>query len=73
MSMSSMNITNNNLMFLPEQDFNKPWIDEELYAKYGLDVEMDDNMPTQRRFVRLIIQKMKFSEKRRNSLLFILV
>ena len=36
MSMSSMNITNNNLMFLPEQDFNKPWIDEELYAKYGL-------------------------------------
>ena len=45
----------------------------DLYAKYGLDVEMDDNMPTQRRFVRLIIQKMKFSEKRRNSLLFTLV
>ena len=36
MSMSSMNITNNNLMFLPDQDFSKPWTDEELYAKYGL-------------------------------------
>ena len=39
MSMSSMNITNSNLMFLPEQDFSKPWTDEELYAKYNLDSE----------------------------------
>ena len=22
--------------FVPLQDFNKPWTDEELYAKYGL-------------------------------------
>ena len=35
--MSSMNITNNNLMFLPEQDFSKTWDDKELYVKYGLD------------------------------------
>lgn len=39
MSMSSMNITNSNLMFVPEQDFSKPWTDEELYAKYGLTEE----------------------------------
>ena len=39
MSMSSMNITNNNLMFLPDQDFSKSWTDEELYVKYGLTEE----------------------------------
>jgi site-specific DNA-methyltransferase (adenine-specific) len=39
MSMSSMNITNNNLMFLPDQDFSKSWTDEELYAKYSLNEE----------------------------------
>ena len=39
MSMSSMNITNSNLMFLPEQDFSRPWTDEQLYAKYNLDKE----------------------------------
>lgn len=39
MSMSSMNITNSNLMFLPEQDFSHPWTDEMLYAKYNLTEE----------------------------------
>ena len=39
MSMSSMNITNSNLMFVPLQDFSKPWTDDELYAKYGLNEE----------------------------------
>lgn len=24
--------------FVPLQDFNKPWTDEELYNKYGLDL-----------------------------------
>lgn len=26
-------------MFVPMQDFSKPWTDEELYAKYGLTEE----------------------------------
>lgn len=42
MSMSSMNITNSNLMFLPQQDFTKPWTDEELYKKYNLTNEEID-------------------------------
>ena len=45
----------------------------DLYSKFDLDVEMDDNVHTRRGFVRLIIQIMKFSEKSRNSLLFTLV
>ena len=31
-----MNISISNFMFVPWQDFSKPWTDEELYAKYGL-------------------------------------
>ena len=36
LTLSSMNITKDNFQFLPNQDFSKPWSDEELYAKYGL-------------------------------------
>lgn len=31
-----MHITKSNFIFVPLQDFSKPWTDEELYAKYGL-------------------------------------
>ena len=31
-----MNISISNFIFVPWQDFSKPWTDEELYAKYGL-------------------------------------
>ncbi len=37
LTLSSMNITKDNFQFLPHLDFSKPWTDEELYAKYGLD------------------------------------
>ena len=36
LTLSSMNITKDNFQFVPIQDFSKPWTDEELYAKYGL-------------------------------------
>lgn len=36
MSMSSMNITNNNLMFVPRLNFNKIWTDSELYTFFNL-------------------------------------
>lgn len=32
----SQHITRSSFSFVPEQDFSKPWTDEELYAKYGL-------------------------------------
>ena len=38
-TLSSMHITNVNFQFVPIQDFNKGWTDEELYAKYGLTQE----------------------------------
>jgi site-specific DNA-methyltransferase (adenine-specific) len=31
-----MNITKERFLFVPLQDFSKPWTDAELYAKYGL-------------------------------------
>ena len=31
-----MNISISNFIFVPWQDFSKPWTDKELYAKYGL-------------------------------------
>ena len=34
--LTSMNITKDRFLFVPLQDFNKPWTDAELYAKYGL-------------------------------------
>ena len=39
---SSIMITRNAFMFVPVQDFSKPWTDEELYAKYGLTQEEID-------------------------------
>ena len=41
-TLSSMHIAQNNLQFVPMQDFSKPWTDEELYAKYGLTQEEID-------------------------------
>ncbi len=35
-ALSSMNIAKENFKFVPQQDFSKPWTDEELYKKYNL-------------------------------------
>ena len=35
-AVSSIHISKNTFIFVPIQDFSKPWTDEELYAKYGL-------------------------------------
>jgi len=35
-ALSSMNIAKENFKFVPQQDFGKPWTDEELYKKYNL-------------------------------------
>lgn len=35
----SQHITKGCFAFVPQQDFSKPWTDEELYAKYGLTKE----------------------------------
>lgn len=35
-TLTSIHITKNSFCFVPIQDYNKPWTDEELYAKYGL-------------------------------------
>ena len=35
----SQHITKNCFAFVPVQDFTKPWTDEELYKKYGLNEE----------------------------------
>ena len=34
--LTSMNITKERFLFVPLQDFSKPWTDEELYKKYNL-------------------------------------
>lgn len=39
---SSMNISKNNFMLVPLQDFNEPWDDEKLYKKYNLTQEEID-------------------------------
>lgn len=39
LTLSSLHITKSNFVFVPLQDFSKPWTDEELYAKYGLSEE----------------------------------
>ncbi|SDZ30560.1 site-specific DNA-methyltransferase (adenine-specific) [Proteiniborus ethanoligenes] len=41
-SMSSINLSKNVFTFVPIQDFSKPWTDEELYKKYGLNQEEID-------------------------------
>ena len=35
-ALTSIHITKDSFLFVPVQDFSKPWTDEELYAKYGL-------------------------------------
>lgn len=35
-TLSSINLSRERFMFVPLQDFSKPWTDEELYAKYNL-------------------------------------
>lgn len=35
--LASMNMSKNTYSFVPVQDYSKPWTDEELYAKYGLE------------------------------------
>ena len=36
MAMSSIHLSKSTFIFVPQQDFSKPWTDEELYKKYGL-------------------------------------
>lgn len=36
-AVTSINLSKDKFCFVPLQDFSKPWTDEELYAKYGLD------------------------------------
>ncbi len=38
MAKSSQDATSKTFIFVPIQDFSKPWTDEELYNKYGLDI-----------------------------------
>ncbi|MBO4463347.1 MAG: Eco57I restriction-modification methylase domain-containing protein [Prevotella sp.] len=35
-ALTSIHITKDSFLFVPQQDFSKPWTDEELYKKYGL-------------------------------------
>lgn len=35
-TISGMHISTRNYMFVPIQDYSKPWTDLELYKKYGL-------------------------------------
>lgn len=35
-TLSSQDISADKFLFVPQQDFSKPWTDEELYKKYGL-------------------------------------
>lgn len=35
-ALTSIHITKDSFLFVPVQDFSKPWTDEELYAKYNL-------------------------------------
>jgi site-specific DNA-methyltransferase (adenine-specific) len=53
-TLSSMHIAQKNLMFVPVQDFSKPWTDKELYAKYGLTSEEID-------FIESMIRPMDLS------------
>ena len=39
---NTQNAAKNVYTFVPMQDFSKPWTDEELYAKYGLEKEEID-------------------------------
>ena len=41
-ALSSIHITKDKFCFVPIQDFSKPWNDDELYLKYGLDKDEID-------------------------------
>ena len=41
-TLSGMNLSTANFKFVPMQDFQKPWTDEELYKKYDLNQEEID-------------------------------
>ncbi len=41
-ALTSINITKEKFLFVPQQDFSKPWTDEELYKKYDLNQEEID-------------------------------
>lgn len=41
-TLSSINISRERFRFVPQQDFSKPWTDEELYKKYDLNQEEID-------------------------------
>ncbi len=41
-AVSSINLSKDKFQFVPQQDFSKPWTDEELYAKYNLTQEEID-------------------------------
>ena len=41
-AVTSINLSKDKFQFVPVQDFSKPWTDEELYAKYGLNQEEID-------------------------------
>lgn len=38
-ALTSINISKDKFLFVPMQDFSKPWTDEELYKKYNLSQE----------------------------------
>lgn len=52
--LASMNMSKSSYAFVPIQDFSKPWTDEELYAKYGLE---DDEID----FIESMIKPMDLS------------
>ena len=41
-AVSSIHISRTSFTFVPMQDFSKPWVDAELYAKYNLTQEEID-------------------------------
>ena len=41
-AVSSINLSKDKFIFVPDQDFSKPWTDAELYAKYNLTQEEID-------------------------------
>ena len=41
-AITSVNVTRDCFVFVPIQDFSRPWTDEKLYAKYGLSQEEID-------------------------------
>lgn len=52
MALSSIHISKKTMSFVPMQDFSKPWTDEELYEKYGLN---DDEI----KFIESMIKPME--------------